>query len=87
MAAPVGPEPSAPSGRRSEAERRELQGAPPAVRLCRLPGSMKRGGTSETERSACATIPFPGLKSPIVPIAKRTLTVGYQIARFCLKTG
>ena len=63
-ARPVGPKPSAPSGRRSEAERRELQGAPPAVRLCRLPGSMKRGGTSETERSACATIPFPGLKSP-----------------------
>ena len=67
-ARPVGPKPSAPSGRRSEAERRELQGAPPAVRLCRLPGSMKRGETSETERSVCATIPFPGLKSPIVPI-------------------
>ena len=45
-ARPVGPKPSAPSGRRSEAERRELQGAPPAVRLCRLPGSMKRGGAS-----------------------------------------
>ena len=38
------------------------------MRLCRLPGSMKRGETSETERSVCATIPFPGLKSPIVPI-------------------
>ena len=89
----MGPKPSAPCGRRSEAERRELQGAPPAVRLCRLPGSMKRGGTSETERSACATIPFPGLKSPNVPIsrsdlekrsqgAKRYLTVGYRVARF-----
>ena len=69
-ARPVGPKPSAPRGRRSEAERRELQGAPPAVRLCRLPGSMKRGVTSETERSACATIPFPGLKSPNVPISR-----------------
>ena len=28
---------------------------------------MKAGGASETERSACATIPFPGLKSPNVP--------------------
>ena len=69
-ARPVGPKPSAPSGRRSKAERRELQGAPPAVRLCRLPGSMKRGGTSETERSACATIPFPGLKSPNVSLSR-----------------
>ena len=88
-ARPVGPKPSAPRGRRSEAERRELQGAPPAVRLCRLPGSMKRGGTSETERSACATIPFPGLKSPNVPTsrsdpkrssqgAKRDLTVDFR---------
>ena len=44
MAAPVGPEPSAPCGRRSEAERRELQGVPHAARLCRFPGPMKAAG-------------------------------------------
>ena len=44
MAAPVGPEQSAPCGRRSEAERRELQGVPHAARLCRFPGPMKAAG-------------------------------------------
>ena len=37
-----GPEPGAPSGRRSLAERRESQGAPKAVRLCEFPGSVPR---------------------------------------------
>ena len=44
MAAPVGPEQSAPCGRRSEAERREQQGVPHAARLCRFPGPMKAAG-------------------------------------------
>ena len=32
--------------------------------------AMKRGGASETERSAYATIPFPGLKSPNVSLSR-----------------
>ena len=37
-----GPEPSAPSGRRSLAERRESQGATLVARLCEFPGSVPR---------------------------------------------
>ena len=39
---------------------------------------MKRDGASETERSACATIPFPGLKSPNVPIVPKKEKVQSQ---------
>ena len=37
-----GPEPGAPSGRRSLAERRESQGATLVARLCEFPGSVPR---------------------------------------------
>ena len=58
----------------------------------RSPGRNSEAERLETERSACATIPFPGLKSPNVPHreaiqekssqgAKRYLTVGDRAAR------
>ena len=47
---PRGPEPGAPSGRSSPAERRESQGAPQAARLCQFPGRSRARPVGEAAR-------------------------------------
>ena len=71
MAAPVGPEQSAPCGRRSEAERREQQGVPHAARLCRFPGPMKVAG--EPSQVQCCTLAGHGAGKDAVD-GKRKMT-------------